>query len=88
MVLFLFGLMGLLLLNAKRLSDYVKENIGVTLILNDNARDVDVIRLQKKLDATDYIKSTRFVDKATAAKELKKELGGRLFGIQSIAFVH
>ncbi|WP_106540748.1 cell division protein FtsX [Prolixibacter denitrificans] len=75
MVLFLFGLMGLLLLNAKRLSDYVKENIGVTLILNDNARDVDVIRLQKKLDATDYIKSTRFVDKATAAKELKKELG-------------
>ena len=75
MILFLFGLLGLLLINARRLSDYVMENIGVTLILKEDAREVDIIKLQKKLEATDYIKSTRFVDKATAAAELKKELG-------------
>jgi cell division transport system permease protein len=75
MILFLFGLLGLLLINARRLSDYVMENIGVTLILKDNARDVDVLKLQKKLEAADYIKTTRYVDKATAAAELKKELG-------------
>jgi cell division transport system permease protein len=75
MILFLFGLLGLLLINARRLSDYVMENIGVTLILKDDAREVDVLKLQKKLEATDYIKTTRYVDKATAAKELKTELG-------------
>ena len=75
LILFLFGLMGLLLINARRLSDFVMENIGVTLILKDDAREVDVIKLQKNLEASDYIKSTKFVDKDNAAKELKKDLG-------------
>lgn len=75
MILFLFGLMGLLLINAQKLSDFVKENIGVTLILRDDAREVDVMKLRKTLEAADYIKSTRFVDKESAATELKGELG-------------
>ena len=75
LVLFLFGLLGLLLINAKRLSDYVMENVGVTLILKENAREVDVLKLQKTLEATSFIKSTRFVDRQTAADELKKDLG-------------
>ncbi|HWS00246.1 MAG TPA: ABC transporter permease [Prolixibacteraceae bacterium] len=75
LVLFLFGLLGLLLINAKRLSNYVMENVGVTLILKENTREVDILKLQKTLEATAYIKSTRFVDKETAAEELKKDLG-------------
>lgn len=75
MVLFMVGLMGLLLLNARRLSDFVMENIGVTLVLHDDAREVDVIKLQKKLDASEEIKSTSFVDKEQAAQDLKEELG-------------
>ena len=75
MILFLFGLLGLLLINAQRLSDFMKENIGVTLILKDEAKEVDVMKLQKTLETTNFIKSTRFVDKQSAATELKKELG-------------
>jgi cell division transport system permease protein len=75
LVLFLFGLLGLLLINAKKLTDYVMENVGVTLILKENTREVDILRLQKKLESTPYIKSTRFVDRQIAAEELKKELG-------------
>jgi len=75
LILFLFGLLGLLLINAQRLSDFMKENIGVTLILKDSAREADVMKLQKTLEATDYIKSIRFVDKESAAAELKNELG-------------
>ena len=75
MILFLFGLLGLLLINAQRLSDFMKENIGVTLILKDGAKEVDVMKLQKTLEATDYIKSTKFVGKERAAAELKNELG-------------
>lgn len=75
LVLFLFGLLGLLLINTNRLTNYVMENLGVTLILKDSTREVDILKLQKNLEATPYIKSTRFVDKQTAADELKKELG-------------
>lgn len=75
LVLFLFGILGLLLINANRLTDYVMENLGVTLILKENTREVDILKLQKNLEATLYIKSTRFVDKQTAADELKKDLG-------------
>lgn len=75
LVLFLFGLLGLLLINTKRLTDYVMENVGVTLVLKENTREVDVLKLQKTLEATSFIKSTRFVDKQTAAEELQKDLG-------------
>ena len=75
LVLFLFGLLGLLLINTKRLTDYVMENVGVTLILKDNTREIDILKLQKNLEASPSIKSTRFVDKKTAAEELKKDLG-------------
>jgi len=75
MILFLFGLLGLLIINAQRLSDYVMENIGITLILRDDAKEADVMKLQKNLEMANYIKSTRFVDKESAAVELKNELG-------------
>ena len=75
LVLFLFGLLGLLQINTKRLTDYIMENVGITLILKEDTREVDVLKLQKTLEATSYIKSTRFVDKQTAAEELKKDLG-------------
>jgi len=75
LVLFLFGLLGLLLINTKRLKDYVMENVGVTLILKEKTREVDILKLQKNLESTPYIKSTKFVDRQTAAEELKKDLG-------------
>jgi cell division transport system permease protein len=75
LLLFLVGFVCLLILNTRKLSDYVKENIGFTIILNDDARDADVLRLQKNLDATSYVKSTRYITKDEASKELQKELG-------------
>lgn len=75
LVLFMLGLMGLLILNANQLSNYVKENIGISIILKDNVKEVEIRRLQKTLDATEFVKATEFVDKETAAKELQKELG-------------
>src|SRR5690554_7372138 len=64
LVLFLLGIIGFLYLNANRLSVYVKENLGFTVLINDNAREAEVIRLQKVLNAAPYVrmadrKSTR-----------------------------
>ncbi len=75
LVLFLLGLLGLLVLNAKRLSDYVKENIGFSVILKENVKEVDVILLQKSLDASEYVKSTKYITKQEAAEGLQRELG-------------
>jgi cell division transport system permease protein len=75
LVLFLLGIIGLLLLNANRLSIYVKENLGFTVMLHDNAREAEVKRLEKLLTTSDFIKTTRYIDKDEAAKELEEELG-------------
>ncbi|MEL7588802.1 MAG: ABC transporter permease [Prolixibacteraceae bacterium] len=80
LVLFLVGMMTLLMLNARRLSDYVRENVGFTLVLNENIREVEILRLQKNLSATKYVKSTEFVDKEQAASELAKDLGEDFVG--------
>ncbi len=75
LVLFLLGILGLLILNVKALSDFVKENIGFTIFLKDNIKEVDIIRLQKRLDATKYVKESQFISKEKAAKILQEELG-------------
>ena len=75
LVLFLLGAVGYLMLNAQRLSNYVKENIGFNIVLKDNVRDAEVRRLQKYLDASSYVKSTEYIDKERAAEELKEQLG-------------
>jgi cell division transport system permease protein len=75
LLLFMIGLMGLLILNARTLSEYVKENIGFSVILDEDIREVDIIRIQKNLDATAYVKSTRYITKERAAAELEDMLG-------------
>lgn len=75
LVLIMLGTLGLMLINAGRLSDYVREKIGFTLVLKDNIKEVEIIQLQKALNATNYVKSTRYIDKEAAAKELIQELG-------------
>ena len=75
LVLILLGMLSLVLINARQLSEYVREKIGFTLVLKDNLKEVEIVRLQKTLNASDYVKSTRYIDKETAAKELAQDLG-------------
>lgn len=75
LVLLMLGTLLMILANAGRLSDYVREQIGFTLVLHDEIKEPDVSRLQKALESTDYVKSTRYIDKETAARELTEDLG-------------
>lgn len=75
LVLFLLGLIFLMGLLGKKLSDYVKENISFSIILKDNQKEADIKKMQKNLDALPYIKSTEYISKEQAAKELEEELG-------------
>jgi cell division transport system permease protein len=75
LVLFVLGLLGLVVLNAKKLSDYVKENIGLSIILNDSIIEADMMLLRKQLDAAPFVKKATFVTKEQAAQSLQKDLG-------------
>ncbi len=80
LVLFMLGILMLLLFNAKQLSDFVKENIGFSVILHDNVREVDASFLRKTLDASPYVRVTEYISKEEAAKELQQELGEDFIG--------
>lgn len=75
LVLFMLGILGLIVLNAKQISDHVKENIGFSIILKDGIKDVEIVQIQKSLDAENFVKSTHFIHPDSAAAELQQELG-------------
>ena len=75
LVLLMLGSMGFIYINTNRLTNYIKENVGVSLILKDNIKKVDRFQLQKNLDASPWVKSSRFVSKDDAAKILESDLG-------------
>ena len=63
LVLFLLGLLGLLVLNSKKVADHFKENIALSIFLKDNAKQVEIDQLQQTLSLAPYTKSTNFVSK-------------------------
>lgn len=75
LVLFMLGLLGLIVIHAKKLSDFVKENIGVSIIIKENVKEIETLELQKNLDAAPYVKATEYITKEEAAKRLKEDLG-------------
>ncbi len=75
LVLLLLGIVGLLMLNAKQMSEYVKENLCFSLIINDDVSEPDIKQFQKTLDTHEFIKSTEYITKDDAAKQLQEELG-------------
>jgi cell division transport system permease protein len=75
LVLFMLGTLSLLVMQAQRVSDHVKENISISVILKDNVKEVDIIQLQKMLDASKYVKTTEYITKEQAAKNFQEELG-------------
>ena len=63
LVLFLLGCLGLLVLNAKKVADHFKEQVVVTIYLNDSAKDVEINQLEKSLAMAEYTKKTEYVSK-------------------------
>tara|TARA_R100001369_G_scaffold29172_4_gene52706 strand:- start:194253 stop:195131 length:879 start_codon:yes stop_codon:yes gene_type:complete len=75
LVLFLLGVLGLLVLNTKKVADHFKEQIALTVYLKDTAKDVEIEQLKKSLALAEYTKSSVFVSKEAAAEEHSKEIG-------------
>ena len=80
LVLFMLGLLGFMILHAQKLSEYVRENIGFSIIMKENVREAGIVQLQKTLDATTFVKSTEYITPEQAAEELQEDLGEDFIG--------
>jgi len=75
LVLFVIGMLGLLILNAAKLSTHVKENIGFSIMLKNETKQQEINQLQEYLNEQNYVKQTSYISKEKAAQELREELG-------------
>ena len=80
LVLFMLGLWGVIGLHAHKISRYVKENLGLTIYFQKNARETEILRLKKSLDTTRWVTSTHYISPEEAEQILKKELGEDFIG--------
>lgn len=75
LVLFLLGLLGLFVINSKRLSDNFKEDIVMTVFFKNEANDSVFKAFDAELKAAPFAKDFKYVSKEQAAKEHEKTLG-------------
>jgi cell division transport system permease protein len=75
LVLFMLGLLALTIVHARKLSDYVKENIGFRVYIKEDAPEEDIIMLKQKLDGESFVKTSKYISPEEAARELTSELG-------------
>lgn len=75
LVLLLVGVAGMLLLNARAVSDYFKENMQISVILLPHVQEDEAVLLQEELEKEVYVKSTEFVSREQGEKEMAESLG-------------
>ncbi len=75
LVLFLMGMTGVLIVNAKSVSNYFKENIMVSAVLNVEADEADASELADNLEKNRYVKDIRIITKEEGVEEMKEMLG-------------
>lgn len=82
LVLFLLGLMGLILINAQKYSDYIKEQLVVNAYFDENydAKDsVKIAKLEeetlKQVQTLAPVKKATYISRAAAAIEAKRSMG-------------
>ena len=75
LVLFLTGILGILLVNSKKVADHFKEQIVMTIYVKDSAKEIELKQLQKTLRLNTATKNVIFVSKEEASKRHANEIG-------------
>ena len=75
LVLFLLGILGLLIINTKKMADHFKEQITVSIFLKDEAKDSEIDQLQQTLTMAQHTKRAVYVSKQEAAEMHSAEIG-------------
>lgn len=75
LVLLLVGVASLLLVNARGVSDYFKENMQVSVLMKPDISDAMTLEYQVALDEMPFVHSTEFISKAQGTREMEQMLG-------------
>ena len=75
LVLLLLGPVVFFVLGAHNLSIYVRENINFSVLISDDMKEADILKLQKKLDKEPFVKQTEYISKKQALKEQSEAMG-------------
>lgn len=75
LVLFLIGLLGLMVLKASQLTAHFKEQVTMTVFLNDNIKNRDLETLKAELKQAEYSKEVNYISKEEAAEIYSADIG-------------
>ena len=80
--LFLLGLIGLILINAQKYSDYIKEQLVINAYFDENYNPKDSLKIEQterkafeKIKTLTPVKKVKYISREEAAKEAKRDLG-------------
>lgn len=75
LVLLLVGVASLLLVNARGISNYFKENMKVSVLMKQEVEDVQAAEYLRTVEAQPYVKSAVLVSREQGVSEMKELLG-------------
>ena len=75
LVLLLVGIAALLLLNARSVSDYFKENMEVSVVMRPTVSEEDALAFMEELAGEEFVNSSEFVSKEQGELEMIELLG-------------
>lgn len=75
LVLLLLGLVVFFVLAAGNLSVFVRENLAFSVLISDDMKEADILKLQKKLDKEAFVKESVYISKQQALKEQTEAMG-------------
>ena len=75
LVLFLLGILGIIVINAKFISKEFKEKVVLTIYLEDSSKQSEINQLKNNLLLSKFVITTKFISKESAADFMKLEYG-------------
>ena len=75
LVLLLLGMVVFFVLSANNLSTYVRENIGISVLVSDDMKEPEALKFQKTLNEKSYVKESVYISKEQALKEQTEAMG-------------
>ena len=80
LILFVVGVLSLLVLNARQVSQHIKEQVVLTIFIDDNAKELEVNQLETMLKLAAFTRSVAYISKEQAATEHSADIGEDFMG--------
>ena len=81
LVLLLVGIASLLLVSQRSVSDYLKENMQVSVMMKREVGESAALKFKKSLDEEPFVRSSAYISKEQGAKEMAQLLGDDFLGV-------